>query len=257
MSSILSGRRILLTRPGGQAESLARRLRAHGTQVQHFPAIRITLTPPDETGLASLEQTDVIIFASVNAVRGLVAISAWNTALVRRAQIFAIGPATDQALRRVGLKPTAAAPPPHNSEALLSIPELKMLDRQCVAIVRGQGGREVLAEGLRHRGADVRHLEVYRRDPPAATLSLKKMPGGAPEAICITSTEIAKNLLSCIKPEERPALLRHALVVGNLRIADACRELGYTAPVGTADNPGDDAMINALIHYFTALPSGK
>lgn len=56
MNHALSGRRILLTRPEGQVEPLAARLRAKGAEISHFPALRITLTPPDLTDLVLIEQ---------------------------------------------------------------------------------------------------------------------------------------------------------------------------------------------------------
>ncbi len=255
MSSVLSGRRILLTRPEGQVESLAARLRAQGTEISHFPALRITLSPPDSTAQALVEQAAFIIFVSANAVRGLMAGPDPLVHVVRRASgIAAIGPATTKALLEIGLEPDVVAPPPYNSEALLSAPVLQDLKRRQVVIVRGQSGREMLADELGRRGAEVQYLEVYRRDPPTDMLSLGEMPGGPPEAICITSAEIAENLLQCVAPEEETVLRGSALIAGNTRIAEACRKLGYTAPAGVADNPGDDAMIDALTSYFAASP---
>lgn len=255
MSSTLSGRRILLTRPEGQVEPLAARLREQGAQVSHFPAIQITLTPLDSTAQALVEQATFVIFVSTNAVRGLMAGPDQLMQAVRHASmIAAIGPATEAALEQAGLEPGIVAPPPHNSEALLSTPFLQDLKHHRAVIVRGQSGREKLAEELRDRGAEVHYLEVYRRDPPDRTLSLKETSGGLPDVICVTSVEIATNLRECIVPEEKDDLLSCALIAGNTRIATACRNLGYTAFPGIANNPGDDAMFKALEKYF---PSGE
>lgn len=255
MSDTLSGHRILLTRPEGQVESLAARLRAQGAEISHFPAIRITLTPPDSTARAMVEQATFVIFVSANAVRGLMAGPDSLMQVVRHASgVAAIGPATTKALLEVGLEPNVVAPPPYNSEALLSTPALQDLEHRQVVIVRGQSGREALAEELDRRGAEVQYLEVYRRDSPTDTLSLEEMPGGPPEAICVTSVEIAENLLQCVTPEEETVLRQSTLIAGNTRIADACRKLGYTALAGVASNPGDDAMIDALTCHFAALP---
>ena len=254
MSGALSGRRILLTRPEGQVEPLAKRLHALGAETRHFPAIKITPIPPDKGKLDFFEKSDLVIFASVNAVRGLMEGPDRFVEVLRVApEIAAIGPATAEALQQANLEVTVTAPPPHNSEALLST---KMLHTEHlrVTIVRGQSGREKLAKELRHRGAKVDYLEVYHREPPTATLSLAEMPGGPPEAICVTSVEIAENLVRCVAPEERTALLQGVLIAGNARIAAACRKLGYTSIAGIADNPGDNAMIKELTHYFTASP---
>ena len=250
MSSVLSGRRILLTRPEGQVEPLAARLRGQGAAISHFPAIRIALAPPDSTAQAMVEQATYVIFASTNAVRGLMAGPDTLVDAVRHAA--AIGPATEKALLQAGLEPDVVAPPPYNSEALLSTPMLQDLEHRHVVIVRGQSGREMLAEELERRGAKVHYLEVYRREPPTGTLSLGEIPDGPPEAICVTSVEIAENLLRCIASEEKATLQRSAFIVGNARIAGACRKLGYTAPAGVADNPGDDAMFEALRTYFSS-----
>ena len=214
MSSVFSGRRILLTRPEGQVEPLAARLREQGAATCHFPAIRIALTPPDSTAQAMIERAACVIFASANAVRGLMAGPDTLADVVRHATgITAIGPATQKALLQVALEPNVVAPPPYNSEALLATPMLQNLEHRHVVIVRGQSGREMLAEELERRGAKVHLLEVYRREPPTGTLSLEEMPGGPPEAICATSVEIAENLLRCVASEEKAALQRSAFIV--------------------------------------------
>lgn len=255
MSGALSGRRILLTRPEGQVEPLAARLREQGAQVSHFPAIRITLTPLDSTAQTLAEQATFVIFVSTNAVRGLMAGPDQLVQAVRHvSMIAAIGPATEVALEQAGLEPGIVAPPPHNSEALLSTPFLQDLKHHRAVIVRGQSGREKLADELRDRGAEVHYLEVYRRDRPNTELSFKKLWDKPPDAICITSVEIAKNLLECIVPEEKGTLLQCPFIAGNQRILNACLELGYTAFPGIANNPGDDAMFKALEKYF---PSGE
>lgn len=254
MSRVLSGRRILLTRPEGQAESLAARLREQGAKVGHFPAIQIELTPPSLKDLDLVKQATYVIFVSGNAVRGLMEMLGKHPDIHLATEIVAIGPATAEALRQAGHKHVIVARPPYDSETLLSAPRLRDLEHQKVVIIRGQSGREKLAEELRKRGAEVHYLEVYRRGPPGSTLSLKETACGLPDAICITSVEIAENLRNCIVPEEKDELLNCVLITGNERVATACRNLGYTALHGVANNPGDDAMLEALNTYFSSEP---
>jgi uroporphyrinogen-III synthase len=57
-----------------------------------------------------------------------------------------------------------------DSEALLALPALRDAVARPdarVLILRGEGGRELLAERLREQGASVEYLELYRRFLPA------------------------------------------------------------------------------------------
>ena len=80
-----------------------------------------------------------------------------------------MGAATAQILAEHGLD-VKYPPAGDDSEALLQLPAL----REAIAcadprvlILRGEGGRELLAERLRDRGASVDYLELYRRLLPA------------------------------------------------------------------------------------------
>ena len=250
MNSPLHARRILLTRPEPQASLFAERLRTLGALVDCFAGVRIRINHPPPAELAALSTADLIFFVSRNAVQGLQACDGFTAC--RTAALAAIGKATAQALDEIGHTPSMQAPSPYNSEALLRLDALRDLDGRHVVIVRGQDGRETLAEELRQRGASVDYLCAYHRAPPENTLSFKCLPHGVPDALCITSVEIARNLKQCIASEEYSMLLEQALVAGNSRIADACAKLGYTHVAMIANNPRDDAMLAALLDYFPA-----
>ncbi len=249
MTPSLQTRRILLTRPEPQASIFAERLRSLGAEVDCFAGVQIRLQHPSGTELAVLNNADWVIFVSGNAVKGLHACEGF--AACRTASLAAIGAATAQALEQIGHAPSIHAPSPYNSEALLRIDALCAVDGQHIVIVRGQDGREYLAEKLRRRGATVDYLCVYHRDLPEHTLSFNQLPHGVPQAVCITSVEIARNLKQCVAPEEHELLLEQALIAGNRRIGDACAELGYTHVAALARNPGDEAMLQALLDYFS------
>ena len=67
----LAGIGVLVTRPADQAAPLADEIEAAGGRAIRFPAIEIVPRPDADIAndAASLQQPDVVIFVSVNAVR--------------------------------------------------------------------------------------------------------------------------------------------------------------------------------------------
>jgi uroporphyrinogen-III synthase len=84
-----------------------------------------------------------------------------------RHQVFAVGPGTARALQAHGLD-SIITPDGQDSEALLALPQLADVAGKRVVIVRGVGGRALLADTLRARGAQVDFMECYRRMRPRA-----------------------------------------------------------------------------------------
>ena len=54
-------------------------------------------------------------------------------------------------------------PEHHDSEGLIALAALQNVARKNVLIIRGDGGRELIAEKLSDRGASVHYFESYRR----------------------------------------------------------------------------------------------
>src|SRR5690606_17336275 len=101
---------------------------------------------------------------------------------------FAVGPGTAAVLEKHGLHvsfPTTAT----NSEALLALPELQHIDGMKALIVRGSGGRELIAETLRGRGASVDYAELYLRAVPTydAAALRELVRNAAPSAVVVSS----------------------------------------------------------------------
>ncbi len=157
MTSPLSGRRIVITRPAGDAERLAERLRALGAVPIVAPAIRIEFTDPPalDAALADLARFDWMVFTSRNGVE----------AVFRRARritgprIAAIGPATAAALRERGVG-ADLIPDEYVAEAVLgALGDVRGLR---ILLPRADIARRALTDGLRARGADVVEIAAYR-----------------------------------------------------------------------------------------------
>jgi uroporphyrinogen-III synthase len=169
--SALHGVGVLVTRPEQQAMPLCRLLEIQGASTLHLPAIEIkAIGNRRDTGarLGALENFDIIIFTSANAVR-------FGASLLdqkRDLTLAAMGPATARALNqagyRVSLQPPVALPPQHatsGSESLLRHPRLEHLAGHRVLIIKGSNGRPFLEQELARRGAQIVAADVYQRVP--------------------------------------------------------------------------------------------
>ncbi|MDX1604912.1 MAG: uroporphyrinogen-III synthase [Candidatus Competibacterales bacterium] len=252
MSGSLAGRTVLVTRPAHQAEPLCRMLREQGAEPLRFPTLEIVPPRDPDAARAALAHAgtfDLLVFISANAVTQSLALAGTLPAAPRRA---VIGRATARALTEAGeqvdLQPRHGA----DSEALLALPELRRVDGWRVLIVRGEGGREVLAGSLRARGATVEYAEVYRRSRPQADPAplLDRWRAGGIDAATATSNETLANLHALIGPAGHEPLLATPLAVASPRALELALELGWRAPVRVAASAEDAAMVAALIELL-------
>lgn len=240
---------VLVTRPSPQGEALCTRLTAAGFPAQHLPTLRIEPVPALALDtLDALARADWVIFISRNAVEhALALLGERQHLLLKGAALAAVGPATAQALRQHGLTVACSPGDGYTSEALLAQPELRRLEHAEVVIVRGVGGRELLAQTLRGRGARVRYAEVYRRAlPPAAPAqALSAWLAAARRILIITSREGLDNLLALAPPKALSAVRSAAVIVVSERLQALARTLGFDA-VHVARGPDDQALLSAV-----------
>ncbi len=141
---------------------MAEVLRAAGLDCLVCPLIAVSPTDQPLPG----DCFQHVIFVSEHAVqRGRAAVER----IAAGAQWYAVGPATGAALAKLmaELSRSEAAnvqmPADPRSEGLLREPGLQTVEGACVLLVAGEGGRELIAETLRARGARVTSWLVYRR----------------------------------------------------------------------------------------------
>ena len=216
-----------------------------------FPAIEI-LPPSDPHGsaqrLAQLSRYDLAVFVSPTAVlRALAHPAAWPPGV----SAYAVGEGTRAELERRGVR--AMAPQRGtDSESLLELAELQDVNGKRVLIVRGEGGRPLLGETLRARGAEVDYAECYRRALPAADSAplLSAWDEGRVHAVTVSSAEGLANLFTLLGVRGRDRLLGTPLFVPHARVAEAARRMGARAVL--VSGPGDDEVLARLVAYFTA-----
>ena len=161
--------RVLLTRPAEESALLAASLLDVGIFSSSLPLLEIEalpVTPEQQAVWADLGRYCAVIVVSKPAARlGVQRLERhWP-----RLPWFSVGAATAQVLADQGLD-VHYPPSGDDSEALLALPALREAIARTdarVLILRGEGGRELLAERLREQGASVDYLELYRRFLPA------------------------------------------------------------------------------------------
>jgi uroporphyrinogen-III synthase len=252
----LRGLTIVVTRPRDQAAQLARRIEQAGGIPLLFPLLDIAAVQDTKTlfeQIARLGQFNLAIFISPNAVYyGIAAICAAG-AVPNSLKIATVGQGSAKALRELGNANVIAPAERFDSEGLLALPELQNVAGWRVMIFRGDGGRELLGDTLKARGATVEYATCYQRSKPQQDAGV--LLAAIPDAITVTSSEALDYLWQMLDDSARAALRGTPLFVPYARIAGLAREQGWLQAQLTAS--GDDGLLSALITWAGQRTKGK
>ena len=248
----LEGLGVLVTRPAHQAQGLCRLIEAEGGRPIRYPVIEIQplhdlsrITPI----LDRLQEFQIAIFISTNAVQHGVQLLRDRGLSLNPLTVVAVGRSTAASLEALGVA-APIVPSEASSEGVLALAlfQPENITGRHVLIFRGEGGRELLAEHLRERGAEVEYAEVYRRVKPAVDEdTLRAYWGDRGEEVQIiltTSTEGLNNLLQMMGEAHRDKLSATPLLVMSERIAVLAQGLGFEAVV--AKDTTDEGLVDAL-----------
>ena len=251
----LAGVGVLVTRPEHQAQRLAELIRSLGGEPLLFPAMEIVAQPDAATApvLERLTQFDLAIFASPNAARLAMPRIATAGGLPAGLRVAALGPGTAAELKKSGVREMITPEADFDSEALLDALSALRLAAKRVVIFRGQGGRELLGESLRQRGAEVEYVECYRRARPRRDLAelVPMWQQGRLRACLATSSEIVTNLFDMAGEACRPWLCQTPMFVPHPRVAATAFTFGvHTVFVA---GMGDEALASGLETWFARV----
>jgi uroporphyrinogen III methyltransferase / synthase len=245
---------ILITRPKPAGAVLCDKVNAAGYHAVLFPTIEFL--PPQQPQampkiIAELDQYDWLIFISPQAVNATSAMlhkrwRRWPAQL----KIAAVGAGTASALAEEKFTGVIHPSEQWNSEGLLELPELQNPAGEKIVLVRGEGGRELLADTLAERGAQVTPLIAYRRVLPKVSVKniVTLLRKHTLDAIVCTSGEGLQNLTILLAAEQQK-LISVPLVVISQRMQDQARELGFDS-ILLAKNASHDAIMAVLNEEF-------
>ena len=159
----LNGIGIAITRPIDQAKKLAAFITEAGGTPILFPLIEITPLndySQFETVISEINNYDWAIFISSNAVQNgmprLIKQLNKNISTQKDLSFAAIGPVTASEIKSFGIKQVLTPKDRFDSESLLALPEMNNVANKKIMIVRGIGGRDVMAETLKARVGNIR-----------------------------------------------------------------------------------------------------
>jgi uroporphyrinogen-III synthase len=249
---------ILITRPLSQGEVLSALLRKQGFQVHHIPVMEIEpLSLPEQ--LAPIEK----IFSRITSYHGIifVSVNAAEQALpwlkkyphARTTKILSVGKSTADFYNANHVHDSKVIYPRQhmNSEGLLALNELQADEVQGrrYLILRGSGGREVIAQGLKERGAHVDSCELYRRYLPEKNISNLKKVLPATDLIVVSSGESLENLATMAGELSPDLLLEKTILVPGERVATIAHQLKFRH-IMKALNATDAAVIEAVNQWM-------
>lgn len=250
----LSGLTVLVTRPAHQAEAFCAMIEQAGGKTLRFPVLEI-LEPGDNRALLDvvdrLEEFDIAIFISPNAVNQALNVIHARRALPSGLRIAAIGRKSAQALQSHGHCADIFPAKRFDSEALLEEPGMQDVSGKRIVIFRGEGGREMLGDTLGARGATVEYANAYRRGRVQADNGplMYHWSRGELDVITVTSTESLRNLFDMVGKLGQMWLRSTTLVVGGARMVETAKELGFKHTPVLAEDPSDESMMQALLDW--------
>ncbi|ABI59294.1 uroporphyrinogen-III synthase [Nitrosomonas eutropha] len=254
----LAGKSILITRPLHQAGNLAARIKGLGGEPWLFPVLEISDSENKQPLLdmiARLDDFDLAVFVSPNAVERVMPLVHAERRWPEHVRVATVGKGSARALEHHGIPAVIVPEDGSDSEALLRVPQLQIMQGKRIIIFRGNGGRKLLGDTLRDRGASVDYVECYRRHRPEVDPLplLKYWHDNGIQAVVISSSEGLDNLFDMIGKTGQQLLRATAVFTAHDRIECKARELGirkiYRTPLG------DEGTVQGLLEYFEKIQS--
>lgn len=255
----LDGIGVLVTRPAAQANEIVRAIEAAGGRAFRLPVMDVVPRDADAIAaeLSRRARPDIVVFVSTNAVRyGLAALTK------PQPTVAAIGPATTAALERAGVTVDVTAANGFTSEQLLAAPGFRDISGRRILIVRGDSGRELLAETLRDRGAEVDYLSVYQVTTHRCTEeevgSLREsLDRDAISATILMSGAALEHLLAALPPDCVDRIARTRLVAPGERVIKTVQERLPGSHCIESPGPRAEDIVAALVTSFENAPTPR
>ncbi len=264
----LFGKRVLVTRPRGQAAEFVDQLEAMGAEVIEAAMLRIE--PPEDYGpldeaCARAGSFNWIVFSSTNAIdafMGRLLRGATDLRVLGGVKLCCVGPATSDRLAQFGLK-ADVVPGEYRAESLVqALSAAGDVAGLRILLPHADIGREVIADELRRHGADVTEVVAYRTvatdaeregDPDIYRMLLERKL----DVVTFTSPSAVRNLVRVLGAEPAADLLRTTVVAS---IGPVTAEAALQSGINTTVIPEKytvPSLVAAIVRYFETQARGS
>ena len=252
----LMGQRIVVTRAREQASDLVRHLTDYGADCIQCPTIQVappTDWTPVDSAIATLKQTDWIVFTSVNGVdfflrrlfsKGL------DVRALGHVKTATIGPATAKRLEGWGLK-SDIIPKSYRAESVVTAFAATSVEGSKILLPRAKEARSVLPLELTRMGALVNEVTTYETrqvDDDAAEL-IARLAAKTIDMVTFTSSSTVKNFQRLL-PVDRADQLMKGVAVASIGpiTSQTAQDLGFSVTI-EADTYTIPGLIQAIVKH--------
>ncbi|MFN8639233.1 MAG: uroporphyrinogen-III C-methyltransferase [Dehalococcoidia bacterium] len=259
-SSPLEGKRVLITRTRAQASTLAALIEAEGGHPVLLPALDLQRRVDAEAlahavHMLRAHRYSWVVFTSANGVSAAfeeLRVLGLDARALAGVGVCAIGPATAEALRAHGIL-ADLVPGEAVGEGVVEALGTQLgrhsLDGANILVLRAEGGRAVLVEGLRDAGAHVDEVTLYVAGPPAEAppAALALLRERRIDAVAFTSSSTVRNLVTVLGADaEARAGLEAARVISIGPATSATAREAGLAVAAEAEEHSVPGLVEAL-----------
>lgn len=242
---------VVITRPAHQTENLQLKLDEVGAHTILFPLIEIA--PPDDLELVkkqldNLQNYDLVIFVSANAVEQMFRYI--EPAQLESLKVATTGKKTASALEDNAVKTDFCPVQIFNSEALLAIADFKSFcEGKNIAIIRGEGGRNLLRDELLQIATSVDYINTYQRVCPQTNLDMLEQHAkqGELDTVLLTSGTSVVNFFALATATKNASWINDVtLLLGSPRMQKKIPD-SFQGKLVLAEDPSDETLYKKLI----------
>jgi uroporphyrinogen III methyltransferase/synthase len=255
----LSGRTVVVTRPGARAHGLLTALHRAGAETIALPLTE--QVGPEDGGAAFRAATNElgryrwVVLTSVNAVQRFMG-ALPDVRVLATTLVAAVGPATAEALRQSGVQPDLT-PAEHSGSGLVAeFPRAEpgSIDN-LVLFPSADRAATTVPEGLAEKGWEVVRVEAYRTValPPPEPEVLERMAGA--DAVTFTATSAVQAFAALRTPDGGSPTVPPLVVCIGPTTAQSARSSGL-ANVQEADGASTAGLVQSLIAHLAGPGPG-